>query len=218
MENSFSGQDSIFARRLRGLMEENRTTQKELAEVVGTTRQAISQYMDGSVQPNIEKLCKIASYYGCVSDYLLGMCDFRNTEEREKLEEVENYIIQKTNELPHKERGSLITALGAFIDADYRASTGGDTENEYVSLYAKKMSRIISEYAILINRSIYAKHGAFFYFDFENDTSSYLIQSIDELKKHTEEIGSLNQALTDELFKAALERIIANSKAEQAIW
>jgi len=74
----FTGYDSVFAERLRGLMSENGTTQKELAGVTGITRQAISQYMDGSIQPNIEKLYKIADYFKVSADYLIGLSDVRS--------------------------------------------------------------------------------------------------------------------------------------------
>jgi transcriptional regulator with XRE-family HTH domain len=77
-DNVFVGYDSVFATRLRELMEANKTTQKDLAEIVGTTRQAISQYADGSVQPNIEKLYKMASYFGVSSDWLIGKNDIQS--------------------------------------------------------------------------------------------------------------------------------------------
>ena len=77
-DNKFSGYNSIFATRLRELMANHKTTQKELAEIVGTTRQAISQYADGSVQPNLEKLYKISSYYKVSSDWLIGKNDIKS--------------------------------------------------------------------------------------------------------------------------------------------
>ncbi|VUZ27411.1 helix-turn-helix domain-containing protein [Acetobacterium wieringae] len=74
----FTGYDSVFATRLRELMSGNGTTQKDLAGVTGITRQAISQYMDGSVQPNIEKLYKICDFFEVSSDYLLGVSDVKS--------------------------------------------------------------------------------------------------------------------------------------------
>lgn len=67
------GYDGCFATRLRELMKKAKATQQDLAASVGTTRQAISQYADGSVQPNIEKLYKIAEFFHVSADYLLGM-------------------------------------------------------------------------------------------------------------------------------------------------
>lgn len=67
------GYEGCFATRLRELMKKAKVTQQDLAAAVGTTRQAISQYADGSVQPNIEKLYKIAEFFHVSADYLLGM-------------------------------------------------------------------------------------------------------------------------------------------------
>ena len=69
------GYDGIFATRLRELMKRNKATQQDVAAAVGTTRQAISQYAEGSVQPNIEKLYKIADYFHVSADYMLGIAD-----------------------------------------------------------------------------------------------------------------------------------------------
>lgn len=80
----FTGYDSIFATRLRELMSENGTTQKDLAGVTGITRQAISQYMDGSIQPNIEKLYKICDSFKVSADYLLGISDAKSFDIEDK--------------------------------------------------------------------------------------------------------------------------------------
>lgn len=75
----FKGYNGIFATRLRGLMSEGidgkKTTQQDLAVATGYTRQAISQYMDGSVIPNAEKLAVISKFFNVSADYLLGLSD-----------------------------------------------------------------------------------------------------------------------------------------------
>jgi transcriptional regulator with XRE-family HTH domain len=59
-----------FPSRLRILMQN--TTQKELADYIGVSRQSISQYMDGSSQPVANKVAQIADYFKVSADYLLG--------------------------------------------------------------------------------------------------------------------------------------------------
>jgi transcriptional regulator with XRE-family HTH domain len=73
--SGFNGHNSTFAKRLRELMESREITQQRLANEIGTSRQAVSQYMDGSVQPNIEKLYKAAMFFCVSTDYLLGISD-----------------------------------------------------------------------------------------------------------------------------------------------
>ena len=74
----------IFPARLRSLMNQGidgkRVTQQDLAAATGYTRQAISLYLDGSVLPNVEKLCAIAEFFSVSADYLLGLTDTSTTD------------------------------------------------------------------------------------------------------------------------------------------
>jgi transcriptional regulator with XRE-family HTH domain len=68
--------NSIFAKRLRGLMEkEPRTTKYALADAIGVTRQSVTQYTDGTTQPNLDKFLLIAKHFNVSADYLLGETD-----------------------------------------------------------------------------------------------------------------------------------------------
>lgn len=80
----FYGYDNIFAKRLRELMADTNTTQVELANEMGVTRQAVSQYMDGSAQPNIDKFYRIAKYFNVSADYLLGFSNTTTTDTKIK--------------------------------------------------------------------------------------------------------------------------------------
>lgn len=70
--SKLKGYNNIFATRLRDLMETNKITQDMLAERASCSRQSISQYMDGSSAPNVDKLLSIANYFEVSVDYLLG--------------------------------------------------------------------------------------------------------------------------------------------------
>ncbi len=71
---------SIFATRLRELLESRKITMTELAREIGVTRQAVSQYQDGSTQPNAETITNIANYFDVSADYLLGLADNPTTD------------------------------------------------------------------------------------------------------------------------------------------
>lgn len=75
--SEFMGKESIFAQRLTKLMENGGVTQQKLAAAIGTTRQAVAQYADGLVLPNIEKLYKMAKFFNVSADYLLGISDIQ---------------------------------------------------------------------------------------------------------------------------------------------
>lgn len=80
-ESKLKGYDNVFATRLRDLMEQTKTTQGTLAKESGCSRQAISQYMDGSSMPNVDKLLCIADHFGVSTDYLLGREEKKNKKE-----------------------------------------------------------------------------------------------------------------------------------------
>lgn len=65
--------DKPFPTTLRNLIKEQKTTIKAVAEHIGVTRQAVSQYQDGSTQPNADTLIKISEYFNVSVDYLLGL-------------------------------------------------------------------------------------------------------------------------------------------------
>ena len=73
MENAiFFDYDSVFSSRLRSLIEEKNISKQKLADEIGVSRQAISQYCDGSTVPNADKLLKIAEYFNVSLDFLVG--------------------------------------------------------------------------------------------------------------------------------------------------
>ena len=62
-----------FSERLREVMKRDGITQQQLAEKLGSKRQTISQYVSGTIQPNIGKLFEIAEIFKVSADYLLGL-------------------------------------------------------------------------------------------------------------------------------------------------
>lgn len=48
-------------------------SQVELARTLGVTKQSISNWENDNIQPSIEMLIKIATYFSVTTDYLLGL-------------------------------------------------------------------------------------------------------------------------------------------------
>lgn len=71
---------SVFPTRLRNLMEKRKVTQQGLADVIGGTRQVVSQYRNGDVVPNMDKIIKIADFFNVSCDYLVGRTDVETTD------------------------------------------------------------------------------------------------------------------------------------------
>ncbi|MBD5154030.1 MAG: helix-turn-helix transcriptional regulator [Oscillibacter sp.] len=70
---------AAFPERLREIMQEHATTQQELAEYVGKSRQAIGYYADGSSSPDWKTVVSLARYFGVSTDWLLGATDVQST-------------------------------------------------------------------------------------------------------------------------------------------
>lgn len=64
-----------FQTRLRELMQQEGTTQKELAKVVEMRPQTVSLYVTGQSVPDINTLKKISIFFNVSADYLLGLSD-----------------------------------------------------------------------------------------------------------------------------------------------
>lgn len=67
--------DMQFSLRLKQIRKENQRTLKELAKAVGVVESTFSQYENGKRKPDFDTLVKIADYYNCSVDYLLGRVD-----------------------------------------------------------------------------------------------------------------------------------------------
>ena len=62
-----------FGERLKELRFKNRYTQKQVADDLGMTFSALSQYENGKRTPKNEVLIQLAAYYNVSVDYLLGL-------------------------------------------------------------------------------------------------------------------------------------------------
>lgn len=72
---------SVFATRLRLLFDEKpNATQAQLSELIGVTRQTVSQYVNGISEPGYDALVKIADYFDVSLDYLLGRSEVKTTD------------------------------------------------------------------------------------------------------------------------------------------
>ena len=64
---------TAFSQRLRDLRTEKGLTQKQLAEILGTTDDSIYSWERGRSQPSFETLRDIARYFSVSADYLIGI-------------------------------------------------------------------------------------------------------------------------------------------------
>ena len=67
-----NSKETVFSRRVKELMRENRYSQKKLCEICGITEAAFSRYMTTGRIPRTDVLANITNILHTTSDYLLG--------------------------------------------------------------------------------------------------------------------------------------------------
>lgn len=70
----------LFGKRLRNLRIQKNVSQKDLAAILLLSNSTVSQYESGTRIPDMQMLIKIADYFRCPTDYLLGRTDDPNME------------------------------------------------------------------------------------------------------------------------------------------
>ena len=80
--------------RLRYLIKQSKSTQKEIATALGFSQQRFNYYANGQREPDSETLCAIADYFGVSVDYLLGREESPAPETRDGSEdrEIREYL------------------------------------------------------------------------------------------------------------------------------
>jgi len=64
-----------YIKRLRDLREDHDKTQREVAQVLGTSQTMYARYERGENELPIRHLVKLCVYYGVSADYILGLRD-----------------------------------------------------------------------------------------------------------------------------------------------
>ncbi|KSU14876.1 helix-turn-helix domain-containing protein [Lactococcus lactis] len=68
---------SVFSERLKELRKEKDLTQKEIANKLGVSRVAYTNWENGKREPNIERFVKLADYFNVNIDYVVGRKNHR---------------------------------------------------------------------------------------------------------------------------------------------
>ncbi len=83
---------SMLSKRLSSLRKSKKLTQAEQAKVLGIARTTYAMYEQGNREPDYDTLTKIANYFGVSTDYLLGLTDKPNTDDRDPKTEIAKKI------------------------------------------------------------------------------------------------------------------------------
>lgn len=70
-----------FAENLNDLMFDYKISQKELAERTGIDKASINRYLKGNCMPSVKSVVKLADFFNCSVDFLLGLSEEKSNTE-----------------------------------------------------------------------------------------------------------------------------------------
>ena len=83
----------MFASRIKELRNSTGLNQVDFAKKLNVTKQSVSNWENGNIQPSIDMLIKIATVFSVSADYLLGL-DVRSTIDVSNLTEKQKSHVQ----------------------------------------------------------------------------------------------------------------------------
>lgn len=92
--------------------------QKEVADEIGITKQALSSYESGRHLPEQAILIDLAKYYGCTADYLYGLTDKMNPSSTDYSErDSVNCLLHSLDTLAEDEGDFLADSIAATVNS-----------------------------------------------------------------------------------------------------
>lgn len=175
--------DSMFGENLKGLREEKKLTQNELAEVLEVTRQAISNYENGR-EPSYDILIRIAKYFDVTIDYLLGNSCFKTTDEiifYENSAAIKD-LLNTMSPVYKRDFIDCINHFAKFISKCYQSNKSG-ISSFFINLIdeIENYHYKVSEYSASHydkSENIFTKQAAFFKFIVEDESTRRKSQMI----------------------------------------
>lgn len=120
-------------------------SQKEIANEIGITKQALSNYESGRNLPDHTTLIALANYYSCTTDYLYGLTE-KTTQETPNYSQREsvNSLLQTMETVAEDEGDFIVSTMTDAISA-LAITDGNPKRREFVALVGE-LNGILAEY------------------------------------------------------------------------
>lgn len=131
---------SLFSTRLSTLRKEKKLTQYSLAESLGFSRGQISNYEQGSREPDQDTLLKIADFFNVSTDYLIGKSNIKEFAEqliKNFNKSAEEDLLKKEKVNIEKEVEEIIKKINK-LDIEFCDTLADDEDKEYLKLAFEK--------------------------------------------------------------------------------
>ena len=106
----------MFFQKLKQLRTDAGKNQIDIANHLGISVQSYSAYEAGR-EPKYEYLVKLANYFNCTTDYLLGLSEYKNIGQQRETERQASDLLALFDDIPHEDKVSIMFTLKALFDA-----------------------------------------------------------------------------------------------------
>lgn len=111
--------DKFKMENLKKLREQKNITQTKLSVNIEISQELVSQYELGKSKPTIENLIKLANYFNCSTDYLLGITDIPTRIKNIEKQDIEILnIIEQYKTLSNENKEHLKSYLNHLASKD----------------------------------------------------------------------------------------------------
>lgn len=94
--------------RIKQLREENKLSQRALAQKIGVSAKAVNFWESGKVEPSARSICALADEFACTCDFLLGReDDLGNVNVMKELSEAERQWLGLLQKLTARQQEEL---------------------------------------------------------------------------------------------------------------
>lgn len=130
---------STFAHRLKKIREQNKFSQKRVADALGISNVQLSRYESGDRKPDPEMIKAIADFFEVSVDYLLGRTDSPNTIISVKNEFHPLKVSSKSNQDEIKEIEQQLERLNNQMQRQIEAHSKGLIEDEDLMIASQRV-------------------------------------------------------------------------------
>ncbi len=123
--------------RIKELLQQERISAESLSKALDVSAEAVRLWLSGYNRPDIDKVCLIAKYFNCTTDYLLGLSPVKNNEHKNILENTESKFSAILNELDLETRSVLITIFKEITETYIKIAPNKELSLEYIKLLDK---------------------------------------------------------------------------------
>lgn len=106
-----------FGNRIKGMREQRGIKQGQFADSMGISRQSMSNYESGKHSPDIDVIVKMADFFQCSTDYLLGLTEHPNPEQAQNYGEDISRLSQTLLTLPCPLREQWLDVFIGIVDS-----------------------------------------------------------------------------------------------------